>query len=294
MKKYCSIYFSAVVSLLMMACAGDEDYYLKDLDTHERSILSYSVPGQIGVPLFTKTATESKVVVFVFAGSDLTAVKPDIQVSYKAKVTPASGDVVNFTSGGNHVKYTVTAESGETREWDVEIREFSFDLGGTWRVVNHQYYYHVAPTETWGWTGTKNMKDKLPTASAADDDTFQFELTGATPEGNVYGTFVHHAGDDGKTATYIYSKSSVDFGYKFKKLPATNGTWELNFATNTITFNKGQATSAVSLPLEWLDGKQTLVIPFHPGTIDPTGDQDWDSEEIRYSTKFWYTLSKSE
>ena len=285
-----------VMTLIMAACANDENYYLKDISSNERSILSYTVPGQICVPVITKTATESKVVIYVFAGSDLAALTPDIQVSYKPNLNPASGQPVNFTAGGNHFTYTVTSESGETREWDVEVKEFTFDLGGTWTVMNHQYYYHVAPSESWGWTGTKNLKGPLPNAAKADDDTFEFQLTGATPEGNIYGTFVHNAGTDGETASYIYNSGSgpFDFGYKFNKVPAATGTWELNFATNTITFNKGQATAVSSLALEWKDEKQTLVLAFDPGPSDPKWDNDWNSDEIHFSQKFWYTLSKTE
>jgi hypothetical protein len=140
------------------------------------------------------------------------------------------------------------------------------------------------------------MKGPMPLAAAADDVTFEFQLTGVTAEGNTYGTFIHNLGNDGKAATYVYNGGSgpFDFAYKFNKLPVTNGTWEMNFATNTITFNKGQASAATTLSLEWQNDKHTLLLPFYPGPADPKWDNDWNSDEIHFSTKFWYVLDKVE
>ena len=77
----------------------------------EAHILDFSIPEQ------TKTADidyeKMTITVNVPFGTPVTSLKPEIEVSPGASVSPASGAAQNFTSP---VKYTVTAEDGVTKQ----------------------------------------------------------------------------------------------------------------------------------------------------------------------------------
>jgi hypothetical protein len=131
-------------------------------------------------------------------------------------------------------------------------------------------------------------------AAYANDDSFEFKLEGVTADGQLTGSFIHHLGDDGKAPTFIYDAQDphYDLNYKFNKVPATDGTWQRDLGSNTITFNPGSGNSTTSLPVELSDDHTTLTLSFDPGPADFPGGNDWNLGEIMYSTKFWYTLQK--
>jgi hypothetical protein len=257
-------------------------------------VLAVKVADQIGPHVITRTDAESKVTVYLKPGTDRSKVAPDIQVSYKAKISPAPGEVFDFKNNNNQRVYTVTSETGLTREWIVEVLEYDFDMNGTWKIDNVEFFYDVS--EEYGatdWRGTKLLEWSLPGAADARDDVVTFTLDGVTPEGNLFGTFTHDAGENGKYATFNYTgNTATNFDYKFKKLPDATGTWLRNLSDNTITFNKGESNQSVTMPLEWSSDKQTLVIPFHPGPKDIVWDSDWGRMELQCSKKFWFTLKK--
>ncbi|MGE4287899.1 MAG: GDSL-type esterase/lipase family protein [Salinivirgaceae bacterium] len=83
----------------------------------EKQILSFLVEGQVQE---TKINTEeSTVQVWIDSTISLTAVAPEIRVSEKAQIYPASGQVVDFSKGP--VDYTVTAEDNSTEIWKATI-----------------------------------------------------------------------------------------------------------------------------------------------------------------------------
>jgi len=293
MKLY-SYALALVVSVVAGACSLDENYYIKDVETNERSILAVKVGDQIGPHVITRTDFESKVTVYVKPATDLSAVAPDIQVSHKATVTPSPAEPFDFAGNNNRRVYTVTSETGLTRDWVVEVLEYDFDMGGDWKVVGAEFFFNVS--EEYGasdWMGTKLLEWPLPGVADAKDDVITFTLEGVTPEGNLYGTFNHTPGPDGKYPNYNYAGNTpTNFDYKFAKLPEGTGTWVRNLTDNTLTFNDGESNESVSLPLEWSDDKSTLVIPFYPGPKDIVWDNDWNRMELQCTKEFWFTLVK--
>jgi hypothetical protein len=291
MKRYFKVIMIAT-TFFVASCANDEDYHLKGIESNERSILDVKVPNQIGPAVITRTPDETKITVYVKPGTDLTAIAPDVQVSYKSKVSPASGNTFNFSTGSK--VYTVTSETGLTREWNIEVLEYDFDMGGTWSLAKSEFFYNVS--EEYGaddWKGTKLLEWPLPGAADGNDDIITFELEGVTSGGNLYGTFTHSAGTDDKFPTFNYTGNTpTNFDYKFKKLPNGTGTWLRNLTDNTITFNKDESDQSVTLPLEWSVDKQTLVISFNPGPKDIVWDNDWNRMELQCTKKFWFTLTK--
>jgi|GEM_PF-488743 len=80
----------------------------------ENDILSFHAAGSAGVI----DPARHTVTVTVPFGTDVTGLAPELTVSDKAAVTPASGVPQNF---GSPVAYTVTAEDGSTQTWLVTV-----------------------------------------------------------------------------------------------------------------------------------------------------------------------------
>jgi hypothetical protein len=298
MKKYIVIIFTVAIvfmaGVLVTSCTVDP---YEDVHSNERSIEKFLIDGQIGVLSVTsRSESETDAVIYVKKGSvDLAKVTPEIQTSYKASISPASGEQVSFNNADSSFVYTVKAESGKTQNWKVKIKEYDYDMEGIWKVVKVEYHYYVAPTESWGWSGTKEFQWYMTGATFANDDSFEFKLEGVTEDGKITGTFIHNLGDDGKAATFIYDAAEpiYDMDYKFGKVPAENGTWSRDFASNTIKFNP-DANGTVSLPITLSEDHTLLTLPFDPGPADFPGGNDWNRGEIQWSDKFWYTLQKVE
>ncbi len=81
-------------------------------------IVSFSVPGQVGSAIIDNA--QSTVTAYVAAGTALTSLVPTIEVSDFASINPASGVAQDFTSA---VSYTVTAQDGTIRTWEVSVAE---------------------------------------------------------------------------------------------------------------------------------------------------------------------------
>jgi hypothetical protein len=284
-----------IITLLVGSCTVDP---YEDVQSNERSIEKFLIDGQIGVPIIkSRNQTETEAVIYVKKGAvDLSQVTPEIRTSYNAVVSPPSGETVSFQNPDSSAVFTVTAESGKSQKWKVTIKEYDYDMEGIWKVVKIEYTYHTAPSEPWGWTGTKEFQWYMTGAKFANDDSFEFKLEGVTADGKIVGTFIHDLGDDGEAATFIYDAADphYDMNYKFSKLPIENATWIRDFSSNTIKFNAGLDNETQSLPIELNDAHNMLTLPFDPGPADFPGGDDWNRGEIQYSTKFWYVLQKVE
>ncbi|MEP1035624.1 cadherin domain-containing protein [Ekhidna sp.] len=82
-------------------------------------ILTFELAEQNG-PAVIDNDGSSTVTMEVMAGTDISALTPDITVSQGATVSPASGAVQDFTSS---VTYTITAEDGGTADMEVTVTE---------------------------------------------------------------------------------------------------------------------------------------------------------------------------
>lgn len=104
--------FSAI-AFLFFQCTEEEEAKspLNKITQFNISSLSPSVEGTIDEENFT-------VALDVPSGTDITALTPEISISDKATITPASGTAQDFTSP---VVYTVTAENGTSAEYTVTI-----------------------------------------------------------------------------------------------------------------------------------------------------------------------------
>lgn len=272
---------------LLGACAQDP---FEDIESHERAITAFTLDrNQVGVAEITRTPTEGKVVVYAVPGTDLSSVMPRVETSYKATVSPASGQAVNFNAGNRTVTYTVTSESGETRDWTVEVRDYQSDLDGRWQVTNMQFQYFIGEGESWGWNGTKNVSANMPDALKENDNVLEMTTTGITADGKLTGTFTHSPGPDGQFANFLYG--TVDYNYKFRKLPRNQGTWLRDFATNTVSFTSGTGQTQ-TVALEFTNNRRTLKIPFNVQPYDIDWNGDGNKKELGGAKFVWYMLNK--
>ncbi|WEK34100.1 MAG: DUF5005 domain-containing protein [Candidatus Pseudobacter hemicellulosilyticus] len=131
---------------------------------HEKAILFFTVPNQLGKTEITRTVDTSRVHINMPKGTDLTAITPRIMVSEGASITPASGTAINFAASNNKYTYKVTGQDGATRDWQVEITEVTniYDSlvaipnTGNWEanlLVFHDTVYNRYLTRYSGWNG---------------------------------------------------------------------------------------------------------------------------------------------
>jgi len=288
----------------------------------EKSIEAFTLGNglvQIGPAEIDRTAGTVKVKVLMQTGTDLSKVSPSIQTSYKASVSPLSGQVVNFSGSSNTASYTVTAESGQSRNWKVELVPFTETISGTYTIRAMVVYGGTGPE--WGGGGVINMTDK-PWVWPADggpqaemDNSLVFELTGATADGNTYGKFTNSAGADGKYADFIFSGApKTDVNAKYRVLPKGEGEWTRNYAANNVTFKFADGSTKVATfrtgPYTYTDdysgsgNKKDIykkevtaglnALEFTLNSVDDWGNIYSDYDKLVKSTKrFWIDMKKN-
>ncbi len=112
-----------LVSIIMMVACHRE--------SHEKQITRFVITQVTPMAIGQIDQSRLTIEVLVPEGTDLSHLMPTIEVSPKAKVSPASGTFVDFSSP---VKYTVTAEDGTTAKYTVTVKEIlaeeTFTVGG--------------------------------------------------------------------------------------------------------------------------------------------------------------------
>jgi len=279
----------ALASLALLGSCKQDPF--DGIKSHERAITGFTLDkGQIGVAEIARTTADtSKVTVYVVKGTDLSKVTPTIETSYKATVSPGSGSLTNFASGRNRAVYMVTSESGETRPWVVQVKDYQSDLDGTWKVSSLMFQYFIGEGQSWGWNGTKSAASNMPDAAKELDNTITFAVTGVTSTGNLTGTFTHNAGTDAQYGNFL--NQSSDFNYKFRRLPKSSGTFLRDFTDNTLTFNPG-ASQSKTIPLEFNADKSQLKLSFNVQPYDIDWNGSGAKQELGGAKFFWYQLQK--
>lgn len=314
MKKKLNIKFTLFIAFIVaISTSCTKDPY-DGLESNERSIEAFNMGAgftQIGpatVDMETRTVT---VKVLMQQDTDLGAVSPNIQTSYKAMVSPASGEKVDFEANGNKITYTVTSESGKTKDWTIEVEPFTETITGTYKITDLVVYGGTGPE--YGGDAVLKMLDKPWNFSASDgpqaemDNTLVFELTGATPEGHTYGKFINNAGTDGKYANFIFTASPVkDINSFYRKMPKGEGVWTRNYADNTVTFTFADGSKTVSTFRNagtLTIASRTKVIADQSFDFVLTGGRDeWDNAATKIYTdydkfagnprRFWIDVKK--
>jgi hypothetical protein len=239
-------YLFIIACLLLAACRKDP---AEGIQSHERAIEAVTLGNglvQVGPAVVDRANAMVTVRVLQQAGTTYDNVKPSIQTSYKSTVSPASGEGVNFAASNNKATYTVTAETGETRQWTVVLQPFTEALLGTFTIQDYTLYGGTGPQ--YGGGGVFNIATKAVWPAdgpgAEYDNTLTFTYTGVTADGNTQGTVVNSAGADGLYANFIFNKSPVtDVNSKYRVIPKGNGKWLHNYANNTVVFTFADGTT---------------------------------------------------
>ncbi len=271
-----AILLAMTAGILLKACSENP---VESVVSHERAIEDFRIDNQIGVPVIIRSLEDddSHVTIFVQPDTDLSAVTPEITVSYKASVSPASGEEVNFAENDGQYTYEVTSESGRTREWLVIIEEFESNLAGTWEVTEVRFDYYFGEGEDWGWGEEgRPLHWDISDAENLLGNTFHFDIEGTDESGRNFGTFTQ----EGETADF------GEWAYKFDRIPESEGTYHRDFSNDILIFEEGTENETRTMSLEFSADEQSLNIVFD---LEP--DIDWDTlENVTAASRFWYEL----
>jgi hypothetical protein len=275
-------HFWTVLLIILGVSACVQDPY-DGVVSNERSIETVKLGEgftQVGPAVINREEGYVAVQVLMEEGTDLSNVSPIIRASYKATTEPASGETVDFESTDNKHTYTVVAESGESREWVIELVPFTEEITGSYNITGQVLYGGTGPE--WGGGGIFDLTDKdvwddVEGPAAENDNTLTFTFDGVTPEGNTYGTLTNAAGDDGMYADYNYvAAPATDVNHFYRIIPAGTIKWSRNYSLKTITY-------------EFEDGS-TLVGKVQPaGTVVELGDGN--KRTITAETSLQFTIT---
>jgi ligand-binding sensor domain-containing protein len=110
MKKYCNI----ILFLLTVACLSCTKDVTK---SDKKEILTFSLKEQIDTAKIDNSGKQ--ISILVSSSANLKKLCPQITISEKATIKPASGDTVDFST--LPVAFTVTADDNSVQEWKVYV-----------------------------------------------------------------------------------------------------------------------------------------------------------------------------
>lgn len=304
-KKLFALLSFAIATLIFFNGCKKDPY--KDVTSNERSIEAFSLAeGQIGPAVIDRIAGTVKVNVLVQDGDEFSGITPTVQVSYKAQVSPASGQAVNFDSD-NKTTYTVTSESGQTRQWTVQLVPFTETLLGTYSIQGLVVYGGTGVE--YGGGSVISLKDKAvwPTAdgpAAELDNTLTFTYTGATADGKTTGTVVNAAGADGLYANFTFMPNpQTDVNNFYRKIPKGESTWIRDYTANSVTFTAADGTTSTATfarsGTEDLGNGQSKTIADNAFVFTLNGVDDWDriysdyDKLVKHPRKYWIDVKKT-
>ncbi len=238
--RYLFLCLSVAMLTVLTSCERDP---FEDVVSHERAIESVTLEGdliQVGPAEIDRANSMALVRVLMEENTDLSQVKMRVMTSYKAKADLDAGTPFNFTANNNKQTVTVTAESGERREWTVELVPFIEPVLGTYAIQSLVVYGGTGPE--YGGGGVLDLTEK-PWAwpetggpAAEYDNILTFTFTGVTDDGKTYGTVVNDAGADGQYANFLFVNPDTDVNHLYRTIPTVNGVWEHDYSNNTIIF----------------------------------------------------------
>jgi len=301
------------ISLLVLTlafCVGCTKDPFDDVVSNEKSIEEVSLGNglvQVGPAVVDRTAGTVTVKVLMEQDTDLSNVSPQIQASYKASISPASGEPINFAANNNIATYTVTSESGQSREWTIELVPFTETLLGTYDIQGLVLYGGTGPE--YGGAAVMNLTDKPWVWPATDgpeaelDNVLTFEFTGTTDDGSTYGTITNDAGADGMYADFLFiGNPQTDVNSFYRKIPKGVGTWTRNYSANTVTFTFSDNTTATASFVEpgtiSLGNSNTKTVTDNSFEFTLNGTDDWNNiysdydKIVKKPRKYWIDVKK--
>jgi hypothetical protein len=309
----------ACLIFTQQACVKDLQDDINDGGwNHERTVIDIQFENQMGKAVIkTVNATTGKINLAINVGavSDLSNIKlKKIQLSYQAISSLKVGDAMSFDNASHSASFTVTATTGEQREYTITVSEFTETLEGVWDVQKLTVYGGTGPEygggavmelaeKPWCWSETNGPKTEC-------DNILTFTMTGVTDDGNTSGTCVNDAGADGKYADFIFLGSGnkenpgldIDLKKFYRQIPEGESRWIRDYSTNTITFTdrNGRTTTGalVSAGIEDLGYGKTMTIAKSAFAFNLNGTDDWTNIYTDYDKfvkkvrRYWISVSK--
>lgn len=285
---------------------------------HERQIVDIKFENQVGIATIESTDAASGIIdiaINVDAVPDLSNIKLALlQLSYQARSSLKVGEALNFENADRIAKMTVTAMTGETREYTIRVSEFKEEIVGRWTVQALTIWGGTGPE--YGGGAVMALADKPwcwneGTGPVAEcDNTLSFTLEGVTDDGNTFGKCVNDAGADGKYFDAVYVGNNpetgeiVDVSHFYRQVPEGESSWRRDYSAGTITFTdaEGKVTtgSFVGAGTEDLGWGKSFTVTDHALAFSLNGTDDWTNiyqdydKFVKKARKFWVTIKKQE
>lgn len=305
------------VAMFAQSCEKDLQDEINDGKwNHERQVIDIKFENQVGLPeieTIDATTGEIGLSINVDAVEDLSNIKVvSMQLSYQATASVAVGDALDFENADRSAKFTVTATTGESREYTVRVSEFKEEIVGTWDVQALTIYGGTGPEygggavmaladKPWCWNGATGP-------DAECDNSITFTLDGVTDDGNTYGTCVNDAGADGKYFDAMYvgnnpeSGQNVDLQHFYRQIPQGTSSWSRDYAAGTVSFTDGNGKVTTGS----FDGAGTvnlgnglsMTVADKAFVFNLNGTDDWTNiytdydKFVKKPRKFWVTVKK--
>ncbi|MHC8949631.1 hypothetical protein [Sphingobacterium hungaricum] len=301
------VQFSIVLLILLNGCRKDP---YDGVVSNEKSIENFTMGDgftQIGAAVVDRAQGKVKVKVLVEENTDFSKVKPIIQQSYRATVAPNSGEEVNFLANDYKFNYTVVAESGESRQWEIEVEPFEETITGEYAITDLVVYGGTGPeyggaavlsltSKPWIWSATMGPQVEL-------DNKLTFTLTGVTPDGKTTGAIINDAGADGLYADFTYILDPrTDVNRFYRKLPKGEGTWERDYTTGVLTLIFADGTRVncdfLGATTENLGNNATKTIQNNAFAFSLNGTDDWSTiysdfdKFVKKPRRYWIEVKK--
>ncbi|GHE44790.1 hypothetical protein [Sphingobacterium griseoflavum] len=306
--KICNL--SLFILILLGGAIGCRKDPYEGVQSNEKSIENFTMGEgftQIGAAVVDRELGTVKVKVLVENNTDFSKVKPIVQQSYRAQVSPQSGQEVNFLTDDYKLTYTVTAETGEAREWQVEIEPFEESILGTYDMQDLVLYGGTGPE--YGGGGVLSLTSKPWIWPAAEgpqvelDNVITFTLTAVTATGKTTGKFIHDPGPDGTFANFTYILDPrTDVNHFYRKLPKGEGTWERDYTTDVLTLIAADGSrvscSFVGSGTEALGNNLSKTIQNHAFVFALNGTDDWGAiysdydKFVKKPRRYWIEVKK--
>ncbi len=305
------------VAFLSQSCVKDLQDDINDGKwNHERQVLDIKFENQVGLATIETTDASSgniDIAINVDAVPDLSNIKlASIQLSYQAESSLKVGEALNFENGNRTAMITVTAMTGETRQYTIHVSEFKEEIIGKWSVESLTIWGGTGPE--YGGGAVMALADKpwcwneATGPDAECDNTLTFTLEGVTDDGNTYGKCVNDAGDDGKYFDAIYvgnnpeTGENVDVSHFYRQIPEGVSSWNRDYSSGTITFTdaSGKVTtgSFIGAGTEDLGWGKTYTVTDNALAFNLNGTDDWNNiyqdydKFVKKARKFWVAIKK--
>ena len=225
----------------------------------EKALVSFTIPGQAGESVIDEAA--HTVTVTMPAGTDLTALTPEITVSAGASVSPASGVEQDFTNGA---AYTVTAEDGTSQTYTVSVVLESAPTvpvtGVTLDMTSITLYSNRAGSvKLTADVAPENADNRAVTWSSSDEAVARVDADGtvtAVADGTAVITVTTEDGGLTAACTVTVETYTEPYTPPVSNVTTTTAKNEDGSTTKTSTNRK---TGTVTVTTTWPDGAKLVT-----------------------------------